>query len=150
MNKKSYVKVIWNHSESNSTNTSNLLKLEGAGTENHSCIDLYSSKHVSTYTFIFFLSARVSFLIGRPYLHQAGGIACAGEVKVHLDWASAPSGSDVAAVEVVVLKQVVLDAQEIDYVPAGGCVCGRVRCGRSCSCNYVSEPTGIYYRRSLL
>ena len=51
---------------------------------------------------------------------------CAWKVKVHLDWAPPPSGGDAAAVEVVVLKQVVLDAQKINYVSAGVSVCGRV------------------------
>ena len=40
-----------------------------------------------------------------------------------MDRAPAPSGSDVIVVQVIVEKQVVLDAQEINHFPAGECAC---------------------------
>ena len=75
----------------------------------------------SAYTYLFFLGAGVCFLIGWPYLHQAGGVVGAREVKVHLDGAPTPSGSDVIFVQVIVEKQIVLDAQKINYISVGQC-----------------------------
>ena len=74
---------------------------------------------ISTYTFLFSLAAGVCFLIGRSYFHHTSGVVCAREVKVHLNRAPAPSGGDVIVVQVIVEKQVVLDAQEINHIPAG-------------------------------
>ena len=79
------------------------------------------ASHISTYTFLFFLAAGVSFLIGRSYLNHASSVVCAREVKVHLDRAPTTSGTDVIVIQVIVEKQVVLDAQEINNIPVGVC-----------------------------
>ena len=87
----------------------------------HSCIDfscivgttvhtyVYTTFYQLTYTYFLFLVG-ICFLIGRSYLDDTCGIVGAGVVEVDWDRTATASRCDVTLVQVIVQKEIVLNA----------------------------------------